>query len=79
MALNAQRPSDHLPVDHNQVAADIEALHHASKKHDEVCYYLSSLSSLSSSSSSFHNALTWFQVAFFEILINRSNAHIAAV
>jgi len=53
MALNGQRPLDHLPVDHNQVAADIKALHHASKKKEEV--------------------------PFFEILINRSNPHIAAV
>jgi len=53
MALNGQRPPDHLPVDHAQVAADIETLHHASKKKEEV--------------------------PFFEILINRSNPHIAAV
>ena len=39
MALNGQRPPDHFPVDHNQVAADIEALHHASKKKEEVCYF----------------------------------------
>ena len=36
MALNGQRPPDHIPVDHNQVADDIETLHHASKKKDEV-------------------------------------------
>ncbi|KAF8799887.1 Annexin [Phlegmacium glaucopus] len=53
MALNGQRPADHLPVDHAQVAADIETLHHASKKREEV--------------------------PFFEVLINRSNPHIAAV
>ena len=40
MALNAQRPPDHIPVDHNQVAVDIEALHHASKHHEEVCHFL---------------------------------------
>ena len=39
MALNAQRPPDHIPVDHNQVAVDIEALHHASKHHEEVCSF----------------------------------------
>lgn len=38
MALNGQRPPDHLPVNHTQVAADIETLHHASKKKEEVCY-----------------------------------------
>jgi hypothetical protein len=38
MALNGQRPPDHLPVNHIQVAADIETLHHASKKKEEVCY-----------------------------------------
>lgn len=36
MALSGQRPPDHLPVDHIQVAADIESLHHASKKKEEV-------------------------------------------
>ena len=40
MALNGQRPPDHLPVDHIQVAADIETLHHASKKKEEVCYFI---------------------------------------
>ena len=40
MALNGQRPPDHLPVDHAQVAADIETLHHASKKKEEVCEFL---------------------------------------
>lgn len=39
MALNGQRPPDHLPVDHNQVADDIETLHHASKKKDEVILF----------------------------------------
>ena len=39
MALNGQRPPDHLPVDHVQVATDIETLHHASKKKEEVCYF----------------------------------------
>jgi annexin A7/11 len=37
MALNAQRPPDHLPVDDKQVAVDIENLYRASKKKDEVC------------------------------------------
>jgi hypothetical protein len=40
MALNGQRPPDHLPVDHILVAADIETLHHASKKKEEVCYFI---------------------------------------
>jgi len=53
MALNGQRPLDHLPVNYTEVEADIETLHHASKKKEEV--------------------------PFFEILINRSNPHIAAV
>lgn len=53
MALNGQRPPDHLPVDRTEVEADIETLHHASKKKEEI--------------------------PFFEILINRSNPHIAAV
>ncbi|KAF8167211.1 hypothetical protein B0H34DRAFT_680827 [Crassisporium funariophilum] len=53
MALNAQRPPDHLPVDHAQVTADIEKLYTGSKKKDEL--------------------------AFCEVLINRSNPHIAAV
>jgi hypothetical protein len=72
MALNGQRPPDHFPVDHNQVAADVEALHHASKKKDEVCYFIIIIIIT-------RNSLTWFQVAFFEILINRSNPHVAAV
>lgn len=38
MALNGQRPPDHLPVNYTEVEADIETLHHASKKKEEVCY-----------------------------------------
>ena len=72
MALNGQRPPDHLPVDHILVAADIETLHYASKKKEEVCYFYYCYYY-------FRNFLTWFQVPFFEILINRSNPHIAAV
>ena len=36
MALNAQRPPDTLPVDPKQVAADVETLHSAAKKREEV-------------------------------------------
>jgi hypothetical protein len=72
MALNAQRPLDHLPVDHNQVRDDIDTLHHASKKKEEVCYFIIVVII-------FRNSLHGFQVPFFEILINRSNPHIAAV
>ena len=36
MALNGQRPPDHFPVDPLQVETDIETLHHASKKKEEV-------------------------------------------
>ena len=38
MALNGQRPPDYLPVDHKLVADDIEALHQASKRKDEVSF-----------------------------------------
>jgi hypothetical protein len=72
MALNGQRPPDHLPVDHTQVAADIETLHHASKKKDEVLFYYYYYYY-------YRKFLHGFQVPFFEILINRSNPHIAAV
>lgn len=72
MALNGQRPPDHLPVNHTEVAADIETLHHASKKKEEVHHDFSSFWF-------FCNLLRAFQVPFFEILINRSNPHIAAV
>ena len=75
MALNAQRPPDHLPVDHVEVASDIETLHHASKKKEEVCYYLYIIISFIV----FVISYMVFQVPFFEILINRSNPHIAAV
>lgn len=36
MALNGQRPPDHLPVDHGQVGIDVETLHHASNRKEEV-------------------------------------------
>ena len=36
MALNAQRPPDTLPVDPKQIAADVETLHSAAKKREEV-------------------------------------------
>ena len=36
VALNAQRPPDTLPVDPKQVAADVETLHSAAKKREEV-------------------------------------------
>ncbi|KAF8971864.1 hypothetical protein BDZ97DRAFT_2025750 [Flammula alnicola] len=55
MALNTQKPVDspYVGVDHTRVNADVETLHNAAKKRDEI--------------------------PFFEILINRSDAHLAAV
>lgn len=53
MALNAQRPPDTLPVDPKQVAVDVETLHSAAKKREEI--------------------------PFCEVLINRSQPHLAAV
>ena len=40
MALNAQRPPDHIPVDYSKVGVDIETLYQASKKKEEVCYFI---------------------------------------
>lgn len=58
MALNGQRPPDHLPVNHTQVAADIETLHRALKKREEVYFYFNLF---------FRNFLMCFQISFFEI------------
>ena len=69
MALNAQRPPDHIPVDYSKVGVDIETLYQASKKKEEVCYFTIVIIIV----------IHVFQVPFFEILINRSNPYIAAV
>ncbi|KDR85911.1 hypothetical protein GALMADRAFT_235066 [Galerina marginata CBS 339.88] len=55
MALNTQKPVDspYAPIDQEKVVADIETLHNASKKRDEI--------------------------AFCEVLINRSDSHLGAV
>ena len=74
MALNAQRPPDHIPVDYSKVGVDIETLYQASKKKEEVCYFIIVICC---SCNSFFYVV--FQVPFFEILINRSNPYIAAV
>lgn len=39
MALNTQKPMDspYMQIDHTRVAADVEELHRASRKKEEVC------------------------------------------
>ena len=70
MALNTQRPPEDLPVDETQVGVDIENLYRSSKKNEEVCR------TCVMNFLRFHVCL---QSPFFEVLINRSNPHIAAV
>ena len=72
MALNTQKPTSgpYDIVDHNSVNADVETMHAASKKKEEV-YFLANLQC------TFSHLLT--QIKFFEILINRSDQHLAAV
>ncbi len=72
MALNAQKPehNSYEAVDYNQVNSDVEELNAASKKKNDVCYLDFAFLYIFSS----HE-----QIPFFEILINRSDRHLASV
>lgn len=73
MALNTQKAVDTPYVDDAQVDQDVEALHRASRKKDAVRVVPSTLFLLKISS------VFDLKITFAEILINRSDTHIAAV
>lgn len=72
MALNAQKPENNSyeAIDYNQVNSDVEELNAASKKKNDVCFLDLAFPYMFSS----HE-----QIPFFEILINRSDQHLASV
>ncbi len=74
MALAASRPPDHFPVNHQQVESDVQALYKAGTGKigtDEV--------NLLAPDFALFLTVWIFQIAFFDILVNRSTPHLTAL
>jgi len=77
MALNTQKAVDTPYIDDAQVNQDVEALHRAGRKKDAVCVTPSP--KIPSDMDGMPYPFYLLQITFAEILINRSDTHIASV